>query len=347
MTNQDLYLGNQDLYMNHILAGYFPQGSWRIHAGDSGRNNTTRYVETRGGRFVLRIYETHQDESRVRYEHAVLLALGRISLPFRTPTPVFTPGGETTVRTEDGKIAALFHYIDGTNPTLVDASHLESFGWAAGCLVGRLKKVNVDLEPVYRPYYEIEHTHPRCPIQDVLEFCGSPTREFTQHKAALARVGEQLAVFREAVPRLKALPHQLIHGDLNASNVLAGADGRISAVLDFEFVTEDLRVMEAAVCLSDLIRQVEPEAILWEGVERFLKGYGSAMKLTEEEISVLPLLIQLRRLDVFIHFLGRYRDGIDSLQMVFEQIHNVTAQAGWLDTRRSRLLTLCGRHLRA
>jgi len=53
------------------------------------------------------------------------------------------------------------------------------------------------------------------------------------------------------------LPHQLIHGDLNASNALADEAGRICAILDFEFVTYDLRVMEAAVFLSDMVRSSE------------------------------------------------------------------------------------------
>jgi homoserine kinase type II len=35
--------------------------------------------------------------------------------------------------------------------------------------------------------------------------------------------------------------------------------------------------------------------------------------MTENEINALPELIQLRSLDVFIHFLGRYWDGIDPI----------------------------------
>ncbi|GAA3327873.1 hypothetical protein GCM10020331_069570 [Ectobacillus funiculus] len=40
------------------------------------------------------------------------------------------------------------------------------------------------------------------------------------------------------------------------------------------------------------------------------------MKLTEAEIAMIPILIQLRRLDVFLHFLGRHWDGIDPVETV-------------------------------
>lgn len=333
------------LYMDQLLAQFLPQGSWSVHVGSSGMNNTTRFVETNEGRYVLRIYETHQDNSKVHYEHSALLTLKDKFLPFYTPEPVRAQSGDTIVRASDGKIAGLFRFIEGVNPSFHESGQLKSFGLAAGQLTSALEKVQISQPPVYRPYYEIENTHPNCSLEDAIRFCANPPDKFTQYSASLMQIGEQLASFMDSIPMLKQLPHQLIHGDLNASNILVDTEGRISAILDFEFITEDLRVMELCVCLSDLIRAGERESSLWANVEAFLTGYGMSIKLVPGEIAVIPLLILLRRLDVFIHFLGRYFDGINKIEVVAEQINNIVNQIQWLSINEDKLLALSLHHL--
>lgn len=44
-----------------------------------GANNTTRFVRVHVEQFVLRIYETHQDENKVKYEHTILLFAEKLS----------------------------------------------------------------------------------------------------------------------------------------------------------------------------------------------------------------------------------------------------------------------------
>ncbi|GAA3327875.1 hypothetical protein GCM10020331_069580 [Ectobacillus funiculus] len=203
--------------------------------GGTGANNTTRFVEVQDERYVLRIYETHQDEDKVRYEHSVLLALKELPLLFGIPEPIMTPEGDTVVRTKDGKIAGLFRFLDGVNPTLDDPAQLRSFGWTTGQLTRFfLAKAGVNQAPVYRPYYEIENTHPRCSLQEIIRFfCMNPPAEFAAQAAELRYISKQLTVFQESIPMLKQLPHQLVHGDLNGSNILVNEEGEVSAVLDF------------------------------------------------------------------------------------------------------------------
>lgn len=116
--------------------------------------------------------------------------------------------------------------------------------------------------------------------------CTSPPAEFAAQAAELLHISKQLAVFQESIPMLKQLTHQLVHGDLNGSNILVNEEGEVSSVLDFEFVTNDLRVMELAVCLADCIRPGQDEAMIWAKIDAFLSGYGSVMKLTEAEIEM-------------------------------------------------------------
>lgn len=95
----------ENAYIDDILSHYFPTGSWVTWAGKSGSNNTTRFVSVHDEKYVLRIYETHQDENKVKYEHAILLALVEKPLLFSVPTLVLSHDGNSIVRTKDGKLA--------------------------------------------------------------------------------------------------------------------------------------------------------------------------------------------------------------------------------------------------
>jgi homoserine kinase type II len=335
----------KNTYIDEILARYFLEGSWVAWVGQSGANNTTRFVSVDDEQYVLRIYETHQDEDKVNYEHSILVALAEMTLPFSIPQPVRSRDGKTLVRTRDGKIAGLFRYLDGVNPTLDELAEIHSYGRSAGQLSASLSHVQINQRPAYRPYYEIESTHPRCSLQDVLSFCKNPPREFSEMATDLQIIYEQLTSFMEQVSTLTKLPHQLVHGDLNSSNILVNDDGIVSAVLDFEFVTYDLRVMEMAVCLSDFIEPSEEAAIIWGRIHAFLSGYGQSLKLTEAEIETVPVLIQLRSLDVFIHFLGRYWDHVSSVDIVKEYIQKSVIRCNWIMDNKNKLITLCYSHL--
>jgi homoserine kinase type II len=334
-------MGHIETQINSLLHNYFPTGSWRIKEQQRrGMNNTTRFVEANGERYVLRIYETHADEEKVNYEHAILKALDELHLVFQTPVPIETSNGNTSVLTEGGKIASLFRYLDGVNPALQNNWSLHSFGEAVAQLTIVLSQVKLLLNPVYRPYYEIDNIHPRCAVQEVIQFCMTPPAAFAEYGRELKAIGEQIIAFNEQAPLLKKLPHQLVHGDLNESNVLADSEGRITAILDFEFVTWDLRVMELAVCLSDLINPDQEESIMWQRLKAFLDGYASCLSLTNEEVEAVPLLVQLRRLDVFIHFLGRYWDGVDGMHVLEAQIESVITKTQWLAANEQALLSL-------
>lgn len=164
----------KDFYIDEILAQYFPADSWVTWIGRSGANNTTRFVRVHDEQYVLRVYETHQDEEKVKYEHAILVALAEMPLPFSIPQPVQSRAGKTMVRTKDGKIAGLFRYLDGVTPALDELAEIQFFGRTAGQLSVSFAHVQINQHPAYRPYYEIESTHPRCSIQDVLNFAKNP-----------------------------------------------------------------------------------------------------------------------------------------------------------------------------
>ena len=342
---------NNDL--ESVLRQWFPLDVWELSSGPSGMNNTTHYVEVNGAFYVLRIYETHRDEIKVRYEHAVLLGLAELALPFSTPVPVMAPSGETYLRLEEGegreagKFAALFHFIAGIRPELREVGQIYSFGRATAQLANAIQQLELSFEPEYPCYYELGLAGNQDRLSEVIRFCNEPTEPFLKHTEPLRRIGEMLNEFAKEAPSLRKLPHQLIHGDLNASNSLVGGDNGITALLDFEFTTRDLRVMEVAVCLSELILQEvdTPLQAARDKIEAFLSGYGSVIKLTPDEVKVLQTLIQLRRLDVFVHFLSRFRDGIDTSEVMVEMITSAIAVDNWLQANGELLVAVSEKQL--
>ncbi|MEH7418061.1 phosphotransferase [Neobacillus drentensis] len=328
-------------FIEEIVPLYFPMDNWEIVPGPSGENNTTIFILTNNEQYVLRIYETHQDENKVNYEHAVLLALKERPLSFSIPVPMRTKDGQTIVKTESGLLAGLFRFVDGMNPALEDLDQIYSFGNVTGQLTAELAEVSINQLPVYKPYYDMDSTHPRCSLDQIKDFSLTPPGDFVELTQELLIIYKQLVSFQDRVPFLKRLPHQLVHGDLNASNILSGGDEKISAILDFEFVTHDLRVMEVAVSVSDFIDDEEDETIIFKKITAFLTGYGSRIQLTEGEIHALPLLIQLRSLDVFIHFLGRYWDGVDSIDTVKRYIRKAAQRVSWILIHQDKFIKFC------
>ncbi|TVY02210.1 phosphotransferase [Cohnella terricola] len=331
---------------DHTLLHYFPDGRWDIEEGLSGWNNTTRFVRAGGRKWVLRIYETHRDIDKIRYEHEILEALGAAEPSYRVPRPAKFGGGNTIARLTDGtdRLACVFSYIEGRRPEEGEERTAVALGAAVSELMRDLSALKISSSPVYRPYYELESAYPHCSSERVGEFCSSPPPEFAGEAVALQAIGEAYREFRGHLPNFRSLPHQLIHGDLNDSNILVEGEGdtyRVGAILDFEFCTWDLRAMELAVIVSGYLDR--DNAI--DLIERFLCGMGGHIQLEASEIEAVPLLVRLRLLDVFLHFLNRYFDGVDQEPTLKEQIRSVYRGLQSLENVSDQLERVIRRHL--
>jgi len=318
---------------------YWPDYAGTPKAGARGWNNTTRFVEHGGRRYVLRVYETHREADRILFEHEVLLRLAEAGLSYRTPVPLRESGGagETLVRLEDGsgRYACLFAYIEGMRPADEDTRPMREFGTAAGRLSRALADIRPERTPAYRPYYELGEAYPLCGLEQVRAFGAEPPAKLTEVRAELRVLAEAYAEILREVEHLRNLPHQLIHGDLNASNLLVEPEApeHIAALLDFEFCTRDARAMELAVILSGL--PDEEAAIL-----AFLEGFRAEVKLEPEEIEAVPLLMRLRKVDVFLHFLTRYAEGTDGPSVLEEQARSLASELMHLRKNESRWLSI-------
>lgn len=327
-------------YLEVILDQYDIGTDWEVKQQEGGMNNTTRFVYSNSHIYILRIYENHQCEDKVKFEHVVLQALQSSSMLVQVPKPVPTRQGQTFVRLPNGKLAAMFHYIKGNRASKDSGELVKALGMATGELVTALAKVQVEVESSYLPYYEIYEVHPLVTEETLLQFLES--QPFPELVDAVGAFREEMYSFEANIAPLLSLPVQLIHSDLVFDNALAQGE-EITAILDFEFVTPDLRAMEIAVCLSEVF--IPGNEQLWEQTEAFIIGYGSTAKLTEAEIEAIPMLINTRRIVVVIHFLGRVFSGIDSLQSLEKHLLCSVQTTELLGQHKEQLLSLCRKYL--
>ncbi|MFD1176645.1 phosphotransferase [Paenibacillus puldeungensis] len=322
------------VYYRAILAAYPLSPVLRIEERDSGMNNTTRYVILEDGQVqVLRIYENHRSTMKLATEHELLLLLARQKLPFQTPCPLQTRQGETWTTAPDGKLAAVFAYLPGVKPAEDRHDLSYAYGRAVGQLTLAMEGLQLEAAPSYPPYDEL--------LGPDTEEAAVSARRLYKTDPALSAIAEETEFLLDVLDSLtnhaesiRRLERQWIHGDFSHSNVLV-EDGEIRAVLDFEFVTLDLRAMELAVCLAEQLSA--PGGLSRKVVKDMLAGYHSVRRLEAEELELLPELLQLRKLDVFLHFLNRYQTGLDPASVLKDQTIKSAAvcrfihsQAAWI-----------------
>jgi homoserine kinase type II len=313
--------------LGDLVAAWPLAGPPAVRPVTSGTNNRTVRIETPGGAYLLRVYRNTRDSARVRYEHAVLLALQDAGLSFRVPAPL--PSGDgtgpTLIETADGSLAALFPELPGAAPDRTDPAHLAACGAALAELHAALRRQNVAPPPAAATYGDLDRIHPLVPdpwrLPETLPLDG----------AGRARLTALLDSLQRAVPGLYAtLPGQLCHNDYGPGNTLQ-IGGRTSAVLDFEFAAPDLRAIDVATGWYWSAGPLWGTGRELPAVRAFLAGYTAGARLTAAEGAATSWLARLQRAVALIHRAGRERAGLATAAEVAEQARRLLDLDRWLE----------------
>src|SRR5690606_12741508 len=314
---------DQELY-NEVLAHYEWHGTPRIIPGPSGMNNTTLIVADDATKAVVRLYSSHADVEKLQFEHMMLSKLQQAHLSIYTPTLVLNKAQATITRTSSGQLAAAFHYIEGERPSVSNLDEMISLARAAAELSKVFAQLVVEDQPAYSPYYELENNYAPLDHAALLELLSH--EQLVDLEEHLLLIQAERTALELLKPQFQALPHQWIHGDLNNTNCLA-INNEIVALLDFEFVTKDLRAMELAVLLTEMFSPDNDQLEL--KLNQMLQAFHEVVQLTEGELLLLPELIKLRSVDVVLHFINRYNQGLDAphvLRRIIEDAQYVLCQ---------------------
>lgn len=314
--------------LNEALTFYFFNEEPTILVGHSGMNNTTRIIKDGSNLYNLRIYNNHKDTNKLEFEHEVLRLLQAESLDIHTPIPVKNRNDRTITQLSGGKLVALFQYIEGERPTLEYEEHVAGLAAAAAKLSKGLLGLKIETEPAYSPYYELATNYAPLTDERINNICAC-SGALAQIKHELQRLQQERVLLESICPDIATLPKQWIHGDINCSNALV--NGRqVVAILDFEFVTKDVRAMELAVLLAELIKPTTSK--LDHKLKLMKSAFFDELALLDQELQLLDQLVMLRIIDVAMHFIDRYEAGLDDENIVITIIQNTNYALTYVST---------------
>jgi len=291
-----------------------------------GVNNIVQYVTLPSGKLLLlRIYNNGFNTQKVEFEHELLRQLNQLP-PFSFEVPNFLPSkqGLTMARLSNGAEACMCDLIPGPLPKL---TCVKDIGRASGELNTALARVNIDPSSCnVAPYWKIWDVHHAVTRENFEAAMRGPDFEGDLRDVALRMLKETLDIVDKCEGAYQSLPSQLIHGDLHYDNVLV-EDGKVTALLDFEFAAFDWRAMELAICLSKYAGE-EPNAMPY--FDDFVDGYAETGVLTKVEAQAIPDLINLRILSNIVYFVGRAISGEDSISSLTTRIKNYEKRVNWV-----------------
>jgi homoserine kinase type II len=311
-------------------------GAWTLRPSAAGTNNLSCFVDTPAGAYFLRIYRNTADTQRIRYEHALLLALQHSGLPFAVPRPLTTRQGATYASLEyDGEriVAALFPVIVGEHPRRRNAAQALVSGEALAVLDAALARISIDPAlPPLTPYGDLGQVHPLVP-DPLAMIARLPVR--AEQQARLRVFFDELL---SQIPGLYGrLPQQIIHADCGRGNILLH-EGRVSGCLDFEFALPDLRALDFAAALWSFGIAPYRTARDWAVIDAFVVGYSRQQPLTSTEAEALPTLLRLREATSLVHWVGRLRQGLTTVDDIMERVEDLLRVDRWLRTYAADLV---------
>jgi len=252
-----------------------------------GAYNLNLLVRTRSGRRVVRVHRPWASLDRVALLQRTRLRLAAAGLPVARPL--------AAPRRLAGRVVEVEEFV-GHDRLADDWVRAES----AFALLGRLHDVLRRAAPSPLPLPAVSHAGGPFYVLawlERLEHALTPAPgdgEMVRERAACRETRHLLGRFAIWWRQHAAwLPRQPIHGDFGWANVLF-REGRVAAVLDFDFLAPRERAFELARSLWTLLRRlapgIPPVRYPWERLRRLLAAYDAATErpLQPAELAALP-----------------------------------------------------------
>jgi Ser/Thr protein kinase RdoA (MazF antagonist) len=323
-TPKKLHLSEQDI--NKILL-FWSLGNSTVKPTNQGTVNTTFFVEAPElGKFVFKIYDDTTTTAQINYEHLLLEHLLSCDLSFAVPIPVQSNLGETLITiNKNGETVrvALLPLISGQTAERENILHIGVAGSALGELHNALAKFDTDGKLSQLPTWgNLENIHP---LVAPLEVPRILELEYSQKQ----RIIKSLTELIEVAPDLyKTLPIQTTHADYLCPNVLI-SENQVVGVLDFEFATYDLRLLDYVAALDHFTRPPK-QVPNNERMEAFSAGYAKHVSLSQLEIEKLTLTWRLQQASCIVYWTGWFLENKVTHQSVVNGVVQMLELEDWL-----------------
>jgi Ser/Thr protein kinase RdoA (MazF antagonist) len=256
----------------------------------SERDQNFRVRSADGTPYILKFANIAEPEDVTDFQNQALLHIARVRPDFPVPRVIATGTGEYLVRTPDDSGIAhsmrLLSWLAGT--PLQHAEGVDSIAGQTGTCLAELGLILRDYEHVASEYPLLWDIRNASHLADLLAHVNdADLRSLCE---------ERLQRFADVVrPRLELLRTQVVHNDLNPSNMLVADDdvNRLTGVIDFGDMVHTQLVNDVAVAAAYFCRLEDDP---YREVVDFLATYSATLPLTGDEIDILPDMILTRHL---------------------------------------------------
>ncbi|MFM2305121.1 MAG: homoserine kinase [Cyanobacteriota bacterium] len=305
-----------------------------------GSSRAVYFVRASDHQFVLKFYAATTAISQIRYEHSLLTFLDSTHLPFTIPVPIQTASGETCIAVEvDGQLlnVTLLPRLIGHPMERRNLHQIQAAGFALATLHNALVQFDPQGQFARLPFWgALDEIHPQVSdpftVPQLLQLGLEEQR----------RLNQLLNETIESAPELYATrPIQTIHADYLSPNILVDRD-RVVGVLDFEFATRDLRLLDYMSSL-DKFASFPWQEVLFEDILRaFSTGYQACSPLTRSEMKAAISMWKLQRASSLVYWTGWLVEGKGNHQKIVDAVMETLRFETWLDSNQQKWIDALG-----
>lgn len=295
-----------------------------------GTNNRSFIVECGGDgvTYFLKLYDNPPDPERRVFANRITAAIALQRPPFAVPETIRSRSGETQVLLGD-RYHHVSSFIPGSVARYGDRDDAAACGRALAELHAALASVDLGSSHAGPPTFgPLATVHPLVP---------EPERaiETALSDADLAQTVTGIVSSAEArwLHVTAGWPLTWIHADFYPSNVLMRSR-QVTGIVDFEFAGAGYRAIDVAIGVYAFAFWQPGFLVL---VERFATGYLERIELSAEEIRAIPVMILMREATSFVHWTGRYRQGLTNRTGIEERAGQLVKLAGFLGENGAEL----------
>ncbi|GAA5531302.1 phosphotransferase [Herpetosiphon gulosus] len=303
------------------------------------------HLRAANGDFVLKVYMVDQDDAALFYEQRLVRWLSWRPTSFAVPLPLRRRWSLDYSARVGSYCYSLSQFIVGETLNFqghADDKHRLQFteGYAMGTALSELQTM-LQARPA-------QHRRPSALFQSLLTYMQpryDPLRLAAAHVGVTSddKVlwewwrGEASELMKFMSDHYTALPHQICHNDYEPSNLLL-RDGRVAAILDFEFACPAARALDVAMALRMIMHLQSNPINPWGIAEQFCHGYAEWITLTPQEIAAMPHLIRLSTAIPMIWAMSK--PNLINSESLVQAIQRMQQIKTWMSCHHTQLIAL-------
>ena len=241
-----------------------------------GIENTNYFTQTDKGKFILTVYEKRVEGKDLPFFMGLMKNLFDANFP--SPEPIINKNGNYITEIF-GKKAAVVSFLDGSSKKNLNPNDC----YKVGIQTAKLHLITKNLSGKRENKLSVNSW--RKIYQKVQKDCSKIQQNLTKI------IEKNLDEIENNWP--KNIPSGIIHADLFPDNIFF-KDDKLTGIIDFYFSCYDFYVFEIAICLNALCFEGQKENLSFNvtKAKKFIDGYSSIKKITEEEKKSLKILCQ-------------------------------------------------------